>query len=362
MIDFILSLGKDGLKNAYSALQEFALYLTLALALIVFVCFLVFNFKLKSKLETFKKFTFGFVFGYALTLTLCISFFMVARLIVKQEIDLNFYLVLGFLALCVLYCISSIICYLIGKKAFKICNIAGISCILAYLAVLLFLLPTVEETYSPLSFYGMYIFSFILIAIVVLITFLFDRKNTNIAPTKSMAYAGVSIALAFALSYIKLFSMPQGGSVTLASMLPLIIYSYVFGVKKGVFAGIVYGTLQCLQSPQIYQPMQVLLDYPVAFACIGLSGIARNFNKIKFPAVKFIIGATIGCVGRYFAHFLSGYYVFSSWAMAGYTALTWSLVYNLYIVVELLIILFVGCVLFSSKSFNKEITKLYNGE
>ena len=94
--------------------------------------------------------------------------------------------------------------------------------------------------------------------------------------------------------------------------------------------------------------MQVLLDYPIAFAGIGVAGITKNF-KFGTPLVKFIIGASIGLVLRYFAHFLSGYYVFSSWMMEGYTALTWSLVYNLYVIVDLAIVLAVGFFIFNSK-------------
>ena len=141
-------------------------------------------------------------------------------------------------------------------------------------------------------------------------------------------------------------------------MLPLLIYSYLFGARKGVLAGAIYGVLQCLQSPQIYQPMQVLLDYPIAFACIGLAGAFNGVKAIKSPVAKFALGASLALVGRYLAHFLSGYYVFSSWAMPGYTALTWSLVYNLYIIVELAIVLAVGIWLFCSKPVLKELTKI----
>ena len=125
-----------------------------------------------------------------------------------------------------------------------------------------------------------------------------------------------------------------------------------------MFAGVVYGLLQCVQSPQIYQPMQVLLDYPVAFGAIGVAGIAKNIRFTDKPLVKFIIGASVACVLRYFAHVISGYYVFSSWAMEGYTALSWAIVYNLFVIAELAIILVVGSVLFSSKSFVAELDKL----
>ena len=205
----------------------------------------------------------------------------------------------------------------------------------------------------------MYIFTALIVIVIAVGAIFFGKDNgLNTNSTKALSYAGVSIALSFALSYVKLFSLPQGGSVTLASMLPLIIYSYVFGARKGVLAGIIYGVLQCLQSPQIYQPVQVLIDYPIAFASIGLAGVVKNLKFLKTPLIKFIFGASVACIMRYLCHFVSGYYVFSSWAMEGYTALTWSLVYNLYLIAELGIILFVGIFLFSSKAFVKQLDTL----
>ena len=69
--------------------------------------------------------------------------------------------------------------------------------------------------------------------------------------TKSLVYGALCIALSFALSYVKLFSMPMGGSVTLCSMLPLMFYSYRFGLSKGLLAGLAYGLLQLIQKPEL---------------------------------------------------------------------------------------------------------------
>lgn len=357
MKDFINSLGKDGLKSAYSLLENFALYLTVALAIALLVAFIALKLSRKDKLAFFKTLSLGIVIGYAVTITACISFLMIARMQLKEELDANFFLMLGFFAVLLVYAVSAMITSIINKKAFKITNLLGAGISIVYGIVLLILIPTAGEEYEPLSDVGMYVFSALLIAIMAL-TAIFSKNQVASNQTKSVAFAGVTIALSFALSYVKLFSLPQGGSVTLASMLPLIIYAYVFGARKGLLAGVIYGVLQCLQNPQFYQPMQVLLDYPIAFGCIGLAGIVKNFNKVHNPSLKFVIGASIACVGRYVSHLISGYYVFSSWAMEGYTALSWSLVYNLYIIAELAIIVVVGALLFSSKAFNKEIENL----
>ena len=358
MKDFINALGKDGLKSAYSLLESFALYLTIAIAVILLVAFIVIRFRAKDKMQAFKPLALGVSLGYAITITAVIAFLMVARMQLKEELDTNYYLMLGFFALLFVYAISALITALVSKKAFKITNFIGIILAVAYGVVLLCFLPTASDEYAPLSKTGMYIFTAVLVLAIALPTIFFGKDTGTANPTRSLAYAGVCIALSFALSYVKLFSLPQGGSVTLASMLPLIIYSYVFGARKGVFAGVIYGVLQCLQSPQIYQPLQVLIDYPIAFATIGLAGIVKNIKWLKTPLLKFIFGASLACILRYCAHFISGYYVFSSWAMEGYTAFTWSLVYNLYLIAELGIILAVGCALFASKGMVKQLDRL----
>ncbi|MBP5466081.1 MAG: energy-coupled thiamine transporter ThiT, partial [Clostridia bacterium] len=300
-------------------------------------------------------FAVGLTVGFSVTLIFSIAFFMIARLSIKGEINADFYLLLGLLILLIAYAVALVITGFNNKKAFSLVSIIGGAICGIYGLALLFMISKAGGDYKPLSSTGMYIFSFLLIAVIAVLCIVFGKDKGSASPTKSVAFAGVTIALSFALSYIKLFSLPQGGSVTLASMLPLIIYAYVFGARKGLFAGVIYGVLQCLQSPQIYEPMQVLIDYPVAFGAIGLAGIANKFTFTESHLVKFIIGASFACVGRYVSHVISGYYVFSSWAFEGYTALSWALVYNLFVIVELAIIMFVGVILFSSKSVTKQI-------
>ena len=110
------------------------------------------------------------------------------------------------------------------------------------------------------------------------------------------------VALATVLSYLKLFSLPQGGSVTAASMVPILWLALRRGPKVGLFAATVYGLVQFALGPYIYHPAQVLLDYPIAFGLLGLAGF---FQKRPF------IGVTVGIFGRFFAHFLSGIIFFA---------------------------------------------------
>lgn len=272
---------------------------------------------------------------------------------------MNYLLIIIFFALTLAYFIAYVLLKEKNSVAVKIFKVSGLILLVAFATVLAVVLPTKSdesEKYKPLSNWGIYGFSVLLVVSVAVLTIIFSKNEEEQSSTKSIAYAGICIALSFGLSFIKLFSLPQGGSITLGSMLPVLIYSYLCGAKKGIMVGIIYGALQFIQSPQLYHPMQVILDYPIAFGVLGLCGITKDF-KIKRDLVKFIIGCVIAVTFRYCSHFLSGYYVFSSWAMEGYSALTWSLVYNLYVIVELAVVLALSVPLFSSKGFVKAMKK-----
>jgi len=159
--------------------------------------------------------------------------------------------------------------------------------------------------------------------------------------TKIIAETVMFVALATVLSYLKLFSLPQGGSVTAASMVPILWLALRRGPKVGLFAATVYGVVQFALGPYIYHPAQVLLDYPIAFGLLGLAGF---FQKHPF------IGVTVGIFGRFFAHFLSGVIFFASYAPEGMNSAVYSAFYNGgYMLVELVISIYVVYLLQESK-------------
>ena len=204
----------------------------------------------------------------------------------------------------------------------------------------------------------LYVSAVVLIALIVGCAFLFDKGGKGF-DSKSIAYAAICIAMSFALSYIRIVKLPQGGSVTIASLLPLMIYSYMFGVKKGVFAGFIYGILQAVQDPWIIHPAQFLLDYPIAFAGIGLAGIFAEVKQLeKLPQVQFLLGAIVASVLRFASHVLSGVFAFSAYAVdAGMNAWPYSLAYNSFVFVDIAIVIVVGVLVFSSKAFVKQARK-----
>lgn len=157
----------------------------------------------------------------------------------------------------------------------------------------------------------------LLILAAIVIGMSVSRKTWN---AKSLAYAALSIALSFVLSYVKLFRMPQGGSVTLASMLPLMLFSAAYGVGPGLLAGAGYGLLQYLQGGYFAHPIQFLLDYPLAFALIGLAGLYRVLPK-HWQKWSLYACMVLGALGRALSATMAGifYWDTAPWA---------SLVYN----------------------------------
>ena len=158
------------------------------------------------------------------------------------------------------------------------------------------------------------------------------KKNWTV---KMLVEGGLCIALSFVLGYIKLFSMPQGGSVTAGEMIPIIIFALRHGSLPGIVVGALYGFVQMLFGGSIFHPVQAILDYPVAFGVLGLSGLfSSEFEKTK-SVVPVIKGASLGIVLRMIAHTLTGAIFFASYAPEGQNPWAYSIIYNAsYLVVE----------------------------
>lgn len=151
---------------------------------------------------------------------------------------------------------------------------------------------------------------------------------------RMIANAALCLALAFVLSYIKLFDLPQGGAVTAASLLPIIAFAYSYGLAPGLVVGVAYGLLQMIQDPWIVSPVQAILDYPLAFACIALAAVAR-----KLPdSWGWLAGIALGGVGRFVCHVLSGVVFFAEYAEGtGLSPFVYSVSYNSFVFVDLAI-------------------------
>lgn len=95
--------------------------------------------------------------------------------------------------------------------------------------------------------------------------------------TKKVVFSAAAIALATVISVvIKLPSLPNGGSITLFSMLFVCLVGYWYGPCTGITAAVAYGILQFITGPYVVHPLQVILDYPLAFGLLGISGFFSN--------------------------------------------------------------------------------------
>lgn len=329
-----------------------ALYVTLALAAALIVWSVVIRNRDEQQLAAARKTMTGIVTGYAVGVITVLGSFRFYAEIMAGNVTWQLWLIVGLIAL---VAVGVAVTLFLQKKNIQCFKWVALGFVIAFLAYVIVILCVVqpEESYVPLSNWQMYLFSAILVGVIV--TLALVGGNSTEYNTKALTYAAICIATSFALSYVKFFSMPQGGSVTFASMLPLAIYSYMFGTRKGVIAGVVYGLLQFVQNPQFYQPMQVLLDYPIAFGAIGVAGIGRKMKFLRSNVhAEFAVGTTVAVLLRYVSHVMSGYYVFYTWAGNNHP-LVYSLAYNTYTMVDLGIVLVIGVIALSSKSLKRII-------
>lgn len=127
--------------------------------------------------------------------------------------------------------------------------------------------------------------------------------------TKALVFSAVAVALATMIATVlKLPSLPFGGSVTLFSMLLICLVGYWYGPAVGLTAAVAYGILQFITGPYVVHPLQVLLDYPLAFGALGLSGF---FHRKKHGL---LLGYIAGVAGRFFFHEVSGFIFYTEYA------------------------------------------------
>ncbi|MBQ6373456.1 MAG: energy-coupled thiamine transporter ThiT [Clostridia bacterium] len=166
-------------------------------------------------------------------------------------------------------------------------------------------------------------------------------RNSNWT-SRCIAMGAMCIAIAFVLSCIRLYRMPQGGSITPACMLPLILFMLACGPVQGLLVGVAYGLLQLLSSPYVIHPIQLLVDYPLAFGAM-IIGCAASLIPVD-KRWKLPIAVLLGAVGRYFMASLSGAVFFSDVAGSA-AAWKYSLVYNLsYLGPDTLVCMIVACI------------------
>ena len=216
--------------------------------------------------------------------------------------------------------------------------------------------------YGKLNSVALYVGAGLLIATLVGLSFIVGKNNKKPFDTKTVATAGIYIAISFVLSYVKFeAAWLQGGSITLVSFLPICLFSFCYGMKKGLIVGLIYGLLQAVQDPWLIHPAQFLLDYPIAFSTIAFSGLLTDLKVLNnHNTLKFCLGVGITGVFRYIAHTLSGVFAFGAYAVGDGASnfLVYSLVYNSYVFIDIALVIIASIVIMSSKAFCKELCKI----
>lgn len=173
----------------------------------------------------------------------------------------------------------------------------------------------------------------LLVLIVLLVALVLVVRFGKIQfSARLMAQIALAVAIAVVLDMMILFRMPQGGSITVASMVPIYLIAFAYGPQVGLFTGFLFGLVNLLLGGYIMHPIQTLLDYPIPFMMIGLAGaFPRHMN----------VGIITANVLRFIMHVLSGVIFFAAYAPEGQHPLVYSLLYNSFVFVDGLIALIV---------------------
>lgn len=152
------------------------------------------------------------------------------------------------------------------------------------------------------------------------------KKNSTVRLVESALLIAIAAVLEMVSKMLGL-ELPFGGTITLASMFPIVLISYRHGVKWGLLSGFVYSLIQMLMGMKVVSAMFLpgddqmilwqaicvcLLDYVVAYTVLGFGGCFKN--KIKNPAVALLLGTIVALCLRYLVHIISGAIFYGAWA------------------------------------------------
>lgn len=159
------------------------------------------------------------------------------------------------------------------------------------------------------------------------------QKNNTRRLTTSAIMLAMATALAAVMTLIPFFSQAFGGSFTFGSMLPIVVVSYMYGVKWGLFTSATYAVIQIVMDLMmgkgsvilaLFMPSSedymgavaailiLLIDYVIAYTVLGLGGVFRK--KIKSKPLSLVLGSVVALSLRYLAHIVSGYIFYGAWA------------------------------------------------
>ena len=187
------------------------------------------------------------------------------------------------------------------------------------------------------------------------------NNNAHFERNRKLVESALLVAIATILSLLKLAELPYGGSITLASMFPIVLISYRNGIGWGLGAGFVFGGIQQLlglKNLSYFTSWKsilaiILLDYFLAFMVMGLGGVFRNAFRKQSSAL--VVGSILGCIVRYACHVISGATVWAGLSIPTQAALGYSFIYNAtYMIPETIILALLAFYLSELIDFRKE--------
>lgn len=158
-----------------------------------------------------------------------------------------------------------------------------------------------------------------IIACLVLFFALFKFKKIKFN-ARIITHISIALALSTILNIFKIYRFPQGGSITLGCMVPILIISFAYGKEVGFLTGFLYGLINLLTDPYIVHPIQVLFDYPLPSMAMGLAGCFRKRRSL---------GVFVAFLCKFLCHFISGVAFFGQYAPANMGSVLYSIVVNL---------------------------------
>ena len=151
-------------------------------------------------------------------------------------------------------------------------------------------------------------------------------KKKPLFDVRSLSFGAMCLAAAFVLSYIKIIDLPQGGAITPVSMLPIILFAYIYGPARGFTVSFVFCLLQIIQGVYFLNPVQFFFDYIFAFTIIGVAGFFRKNLMIGTISVHLL---------RYISHVISAFAFFRVYNQTDFNDTAYCLLYNSFVLIEM---------------------------
>ena len=152
---------------------------------------------------------------------------------------------------------------------------------------------------------------FLTLVLIALIGLLRNKR----LDAKKVAFAGVCVAMSFTLAIIKVKPVESGGSITLASFVPILIFAYAYGVVDGLLIGLIHGLLNFIESPYILSPATFIFDYLLAFMSVGAMGFFGKMKRKQKGCIPVVLGCLVVFTLRFLSHFFSGMIFFANEAI-----------------------------------------------